>query len=125
MKNYTITVNGTPYSVTVEEGASSAPAAPVAAAPAAAPAPTPSAPKAAPAASGSQGSVKVEAPMPGNILDVKVSVGAAVTSGQVLCILEAMKMENEIRAPRDGKIASVGVAKGASVQSGTVLCVLD
>lgn len=125
MKNYTITVNGTPYSVTVEEGASSAPAAPVAAAPAAAPAPTPSAPKAAPAASGSQGSVKVEAPMPGNILDVKVSVGAAVTSGQVLCILEAMKMENEIVSPQDGTVASVNVSKGDSVEAGQVIITLS
>ena len=125
MKNYTITVNGTPYSVTVEEGASSAPAAPVAAAPAAAPAPTPAAPKAAPAASGSQGSVKVEAPMPGNILDVKVSVGAAVTSGQVLCILEAMKMENEIVSPQDGTVASVNVNKGDSVEAGQVIITLS
>ncbi len=125
MKNYTITVNGTPYSVTVEEGASSAPAAPVAAAPAAAPAPTPAAPKAAPAASGSQGSVKVEAPMPGNILDVKVSVGAAVTSGQVLCILEAMKMENEIVSPQDGTVASVNVSKGDSVEAGQVIITLS
>lgn len=125
MKNYTITVNGTPYSVTVEEGASSAPAAPVAAAPAAAPAPTPSAPKAAPAASGSQGGVKVEAPMPGNILDVKVSVGAAVTSGQVLCILEAMKMENEIVSPQDGTVASVNVSKGDSVEAGQVIITLS
>ena len=125
MKNYTITVNGTPYSVTVEEGASSAPAAPVAAAPAAAPAPTPAAPKAAPAASGSQGSVKVEAPMPGNILDVKVSVGAAVTSGQVLCILEAMKMENEIVSPQDGTVASISVNKGDSVEAGQVIITLN
>lgn len=127
MKNYTITVNGTPYSVTVEEGASSAPAAPVAAAPAAAPAPAPApaAPKAAPAASGSQGSVKVEAPMPGNILDVKVSVGAAVTSGQVLCILEAMKMENEIVSPQDGTVASVNVSKGDSVEAGQVIITLS
>lgn len=125
MKNYTITVNGTPYSVTVEEGASSAPAAPVAAAPAAAPAPTPSAPKAAPAASGSQGGVKVEAPMPGNILDVKVSVGAAVTGGQVLCILEAMKMENEIVSPQDGTVASVNVSKGDSVEAGQVIITLS
>ena len=117
MKNYTITVNGTPYSVTVEEGASSAPAA--------APAPTPAAPKAAPAASGSQGSVKVEAPMPGNILDVKVSVGAAVTSGQVLCILEAMKMENEIVSPQDGTVASVNVSKGDSVEAGQVIITLS
>ncbi|MFR5876753.1 MAG: biotin/lipoyl-containing protein, partial [Eubacterium sp.] len=97
MKNYTITVNGTPYSVTVEEGTSAAPVAapaPVAAAPAPAPAAAP-APKAATAAAGS---VTVDAPMPGNILDVKVANGTAVKAGDVLVILEAMKMENDIVA---------------------------
>lgn len=124
MKNYTITVNGTPYVVTVEEnagsGAASAPVQSAPAAPVAAPAPA-----AAPASSGSAGSVKVEAPMPGNILDVKVSVGAAVTSGQVLCILEAMKMENEIVAPSNGTVASVNVNKGDSVEAGQVIITLN
>lgn len=108
MKNYTITVNGTPYNVTVEEGAG----APVAAAP-------------APAAQGTAGSVKVEAPMPGTILDVKVSVGDSVSSGSVLCILEAMKMENEIVAPQDGTVASVNVSKGDSVEAGQVIITLN
>lgn len=125
MKNYTITVNGTPYNVTVEEGA----AAPVQAAPAPAAAPTP-APAAAPApapatAGGTEGSVKVEAPMPGTILDVKAAVGSSVTSGQVLCILEAMKMENEIVAPQDGTVASVAVNKGDSVEAGQVIITLN
>lgn len=129
MKNYTITVNGTPYNVTVEEGA----AAPVQASPAPAAAPTP-APAAAPApapapapatAGGTEGSVKVEAPMPGTILDVKVAVGSSVTSGQVLCILEAMKMENEIVAPQDGTVASVAVNKGDSVEAGQVIITLN
>jgi len=127
MKNYTITVNGTPYNVTVEEGGS-APA-PVAAAPVAAPAPAAKAPEApasaAPAAPAQAGSVTVEAPMPGNILDIKVSNGAAVTSGQVLCILEAMKMENEIVAPQDGTVASVNVNKGDSVEAGQVIITLN
>lgn len=123
MKNYTITVNGTPYNVTVEEGTGSAPvAAPVAAAPApSAPAPAPK----APVASGSAGSVKVEAPMPGNILDIKTTVGASVTSGQVLCILEAMKMENDIVAPQDGTVASINVSKGDSVEAGQVIITLN
>jgi len=116
MKNYTITVNGTPYNVTVEEGTG----APVAAAPVAAPAAAP-----APAAQGTAGSVKVEAPMPGTILDVKVSVGDSVSSGSVLCILEAMKMENEIVAPQDGTVASVNVSKGDSVEAGQVIITLN
>ena len=116
MKNYTITVNGTPYNVTVEEGAAA-----TASAPAAAPAPTaaPAAPapvqQAAPApaktAAPAEGT-SVDAPMPGNILEVKVANGAAVKSGDVLVILEAMKMVNEIVAPQDGTVVAVSVAKG-------------
>lgn len=120
MKNYTITVNGTPYNVTVEEGTSSA--APVASAPAAAPAPQ-ATPKAAPAPAAA-GSVKVDAPMPGNILDVKVSNGTAVKAGQVLVILEAMKMENEIVAPQDGTVASINVNKGDTVEAGQTIVTL-
>lgn len=120
MKHYTITVNGTPYNVTVEETAAGAAPAPVAApAPKAAPAPAPKA--AAPAAAGS---VAVNAPMPGTILDVKVAPGAAVKAGDVLVILEAMKMENEIMAPCDGTVTSVAAAKGAAVESGALLCTI-
>ena len=123
MKTYTITVNGTVYSVTVEEGASTG-AAPVAAAPVvAAPAPAAPAPTAAPA--GAQGSVTVNAPMPGKILGVKASVGQAVKKGDVVVVLEAMKMENEIVAPQDGTIASINVAVGDSVDSGAVLATLN
>lgn len=131
MKNYTITVNGTPYNVTVEEGAGApVAAAPVAAAapapaPAAVPAPAPTAAPKAAAPQGSAGSVKVEAPMPGTILDVKVSVGDSVSSGSVLCILEAMKMENEIVAPQDGTVASINVAKSDSVEAGQVIITLN
>lgn len=120
MKHYTITVNGTPYNVTVEETAAGAAPAPVAApAPKAAPAPAPKA--AAPAAAGS---VAVNAPMPGTILDVKVAPGAAVKAGDVLVILEAMKMENEIMAPHDGKVTAVMVQKGESVESGKAMLTL-
>ena len=120
MKYYNITVNGVAYSVSVEETAAGA--APVAAAAPAAPA----APKAAPAPAaapkaGAAGAVSVKAPMPGNILDVKVSAGASVKAGDVLVILEAMKMENEILAPQDGTVASVNVNKGDTVNSGDVL----
>lgn len=132
MKNYTITVNGTPYNVTVEEGAGAPVAAAPVAAPVAAPAPAPAAAPApapatapAPAAQGTAGSVKVEAPMPGTILDVKVSVGDSVSSGSVLCILEAMKMENEIVAPQDGTVASVNVSKSDSVEAGQVIITLN
>lgn len=122
MKNYTVTVNGVSYNVSVEEGTSaavqSAPApAPAPAAPAATPAP-------APAASGAAGSVKIEAPMPGTILDIKVSVGAAVTSGQTLCVLEAMKMENDIVSPQDATVASINVNKGDSIDAGQVIITL-
>ena len=117
MKYYNITVNGVAYSVSVEETAAGA--APVAApvAPKAAPAPA-AAPK---AAAGAAGAVTVKAPMPGNILDVKVKAGASVKAGDVLVILEAMKMENEIVAPQDGTVASINVNKGDTVNSGDVL----
>lgn len=127
MRKFKINVNGTSYNVEVEElGGFSAPvAAPIA--PAAAPAPVAaSAPAAAPvpAAASVADGTQVKAPMPGNILDVKVSAGGTVAEGDVLMILEAMKMENEILAPVAGKVVSVQVAKGASVNSGDVLAVL-
>lgn len=125
MKNLIVTVNGVAYNVTVEEGTGTAAAsAPVAAAPAAAPAPA--AVPAAPAApAGAAGSVTVTAPMPGNILDVKVKAGDSVKAGDTLLILEAMKMENEISAPQDGTIASVNVRKGDVVNSGDLLCTMN
>lgn len=118
MKNYTITVNGTAYDVTVEEGAGQAAAAPVV---------KKAAPKAAPAAApaGAQGNTKVNSPMPGKILSVKVSAGQAVKSGDVIMVLEAMKMENDIVAPKDGTIASVNVAVNDQVESGSLLATLN
>ena len=109
MKYYNITVNGVAYSVSAEETAAGA--APVAAAPVAAPA----------APAGAAGAVAVKAPMPGNILDVKVKAGDSVKAGDVLAILEAMKMENEIVAPQGGTVASVNVNKGDTVNSGDTL----
>ncbi len=132
MKKYNITVNGTSYEVVVEEvsstGAVAAPvasAAPAQAAPVAAPkaAPAKKAPAAQPA--GKSGAVTVNAPMPGTILDVKVSVGQSVKKGDTVCVLEAMKMENDIPAPQDGVIASVNVQKGASVGANDVLVTLS
>lgn len=126
MKSYTITVNGTVYDVTVEDkGNVAAPAAP---APAAQAAPTPApaaapAPKAAP--SGAAGSVEVTAPMPGKILGVKASAGQAVKKGDVILLLEAMKMENEVVAPQDGTVAGINVASGDMVEAGDVLATMD
>ena len=119
MKAYKVTVNGNVYEITLEV----IDKADIKAAPAAAPAPTAApAPAAAPAAAGA---TTVSAPMPGNILKVNVSAGQAVKKGDVLMILEAMKMENEICAPADGTVASVNVNSGATVESGAVLCTLN
>ncbi len=123
MKNYTITVNGNVYNVTVEEGTTAG--APVAAAPKTAPvapkaAPAPAAPKSA-----GTGSVKVNAPMPGKIVAVKANAGDAVKKGQVILVLEAMKMENDIVAPQDGTIASIDTAVGNSVEAGETIATLN
>jgi biotin carboxyl carrier protein len=114
MKKYRVTVNGTVYEIELEELTGTAPVS----APAAAPAPAPVA--AAPA-----GGEQVTSPMPGNILAVNVAAGDTVKRGQVLMILEAMKMENEIMCPCDGKVVSVNTSKGATVESGTLLCVIQ
>lgn len=128
MKKYNITVNGVTYAVEVEEvgGVSTpaaapvpAPAAPVAPVAPAAPAPAPAAP-AAPAAGGNT----VTSPMPGTVLNIKVAAGQSVNAGDVLLILEAMKMENEINAPAAGTIDTVAVAAGQAVNAGDVLFTL-
>ncbi len=124
MKKYRVNVNGTDYEITLEEvtGAeASKPSAPVAQpAPAAAPAPA-EAPAAPAATAAPAGGEQILSPMPGNILNVNVKVGDAVKKGQVLLILEAMKMENEIMAPKDGTITSVNVQNGSTVESGALL----
>jgi len=112
MKKYRVNVNGTAYEVEIELIDANA----VASAPAKAAAP---APAAAPA-----GGQTINAPMPGTILKVNVQNGKAVKKGDVLMILEAMKMENEIMAPCDGTVSSVSVAQGAAVDSGAVLCTI-
>ena len=125
MKNYRITVNGTAYDVAVEElGAGAAPAAaPAPVAKAAAPAPA--AAPAAPAPAASAGSITVSAPMPGKILNVKANVGASVKKGDVILVLEAMKMENDVVAPEDGTVASINVAAGDAVEAGDVLATMN
>ena len=122
MKKYRVNVNGTVYEVELEEITGAAAAAPVAAP--AAPAPAAPAP-AAPVTAAPAGGEKVTAPMPGNILSVNVAAGDTVKRGQVLLILEAMKMENEIMSPCDGVIASVNTSKGSAVESGALLCVIQ
>lgn len=129
MKKYNINVNGKMYQVEVEEvgspavsNAAPAPQSAPVAAPAAKPAPAAAAP--APSSSGPVAGA-MSAPMPGTILDVKVSVGQSVKAGDILLILEAMKMENEIVAPNDGTVASVNVAVGSNVEVGEVLATLN
>ena len=122
MKKYRVNVNGTVYEVALEvmDGPAPAPAAPAPAASASAPGPAPAAaPAAVPA-----GGEKITAPMPGTILSVNVQNGAAVKKGDILFILEAMKMENEIMSPCDGTVLSVNTSKGSAVESGTLLCVI-
>lgn len=115
MKAYKVNVNGNVYEITIEVIDKADIKAPAAQAPAPA-----AAPVAAPA-----GAQTISAPMPGTILKVNVSNGQAVKKGDVLMVLEAMKMENEILAPNDGTVSSVNVAQGATVESGTVLCSLN
>lgn len=117
MKRYNITVNGKAYDVAVEEIGGDAPAMAAAPAPAAA-APAPAAP--APVADGT----KVTAPMPGTILDIKVAVGDTVAAGQAICVLEAMKMENDVNAPVAGKVLSINATKGSQIDTGAVIAVI-
>ncbi|MDR3090593.1 MAG: biotin/lipoyl-binding protein [Clostridiales bacterium] len=112
MKNFRVTVNGNPYDVAVEEVGGAAPSA----------SPTvPAAPVSAPPASG----FRLEAPMPGTILDIKVASGQKVEKNQVVVTLEAMKMENEIVAPQAGTVGSVAVSKGQSVNSGDLIMTIS
>lgn len=123
MKKYRVNVNGTDYEVMIEAlgeaGEPVAAAAPVAAAPAA-----PAAPAAAPVAAPAGGEA-INAPMPGTILAVNFNNGDAVKKGDVLMVLEAMKMENEIMCPCDGTVNGISVAKGQTVDTGAVLCTIS
>ena len=123
MRRFNINVNGKGYDVQVEElAAGAAPMAPVAMAPAPVAAAPAAAPVAAPTPAGA--GTKVEAPMPGTIVDVKANVGDTVKSGQPIVVLEAMKMENDIVAPIDGTITSITVKKGDAVNSNDVIATI-
>ena len=131
MKKYNVTVNGVVYEVVVEEADGTAVSAlavapAVTPAPVAAPAPkaTPAPAAAAPKASGAQGSIKVVAPMPGTILKLNVKVGDTLKANDLVCILEAMKMENEIFTAEGGVVKSIEAAQGASVNAGDVIITL-
>lgn len=119
MKRYNITVNGKAYDVAVEEVGGSTAAAPGSRCPCCSRSCCSSSSR-APVADGT----KVTAPMPGTILDIKVAVGDTVKSGQAICVLEAMKMENDVNAPCDGKVLSVNTTKGSAVETGAVLAVI-
>lgn len=140
MKYYTITVNGNTYEVAVEEKTMASPVSPLPAMAAPSPAPAPaapvqkvvSAPAPAPAPASApaavpdkEGSIKLNSPMPGKILSIKTTVGQKVKKGDVILILEAMKMENEIVATDDGTIASINVTAGQTVEAGDLLATLD
>ena len=122
MKNYTITVNGNVYDVTVEEGTGSG--APVAAAPKAAPKAAPAAPKAA-AASAGAGSVRIEAGAAGKVFKIAANVGQSVKKGDAVIIIEAMKMEIPVVAPSDGTVASIDCAVGDPCAAGQLLATLN
>ena len=119
MKNYTITVNGTAYDVTVEENGAGASAL------AAAPAPKAATPKKAAAPKAAAGGAPINAPMRGTIVDVKVKVGDKVSNGTVVAVLESMKMENDIVSDKDGVVAAVLVNKGDSVETGAPVVTLS
>lgn len=124
MKNYTITVNGNVYDVTVEE-TGSAPSAPAAARPAAAKPVAAAAPAAPAKPSAAAGSIRVEAGAAGKVFKLEKSVGDAVKTGDAILVLEIMKMETPVVAPQDGVVASIEVAVGDSVEAGALLATMN
>ena len=135
MKEFLITVNGKTYEVQVEEvGETKSNVAPIPYAPVPAPKvepiPNPAAPKPevkplAAKQTGAVGKTTIKCPMPGTIVKINVNIGDTVKSGTILCILEAMKMENELLAPGEGVVVSINTTKGANVNSGDILFTLD
>lgn len=140
MKRYYITVNGNRYEVEVEEVKGEFSPKTAVSESAAAPVQIPAAPQAAPAVQQQsaahpserpaaketpKGGEQIKCPMPGTIVGVAINTGDTIKKGEVMFVLEAMKMENEIMAPRDGKVVSVNVTKGTSVDTGELLAVLE
>jgi len=123
MKQFLIKVNGKEYEVEVEQVGGSEPVVKTIKSKSIPIKPTPSPSK--PVTQGKEGSLKINAPMPGTILDIKVSIGDQVKKGDTILILEAMKMENEIVASKDGVVASINVESGASVESGQLLASIN
>ncbi len=123
MKNYTITVNGTAYDVTVDEKGGSAPVAAASPAPAAAPAAAP-APAAAAAPSAGAGSIRIEAGAAGKVFKIDTTVGQAVKKGDTVVTIEAMKMEIPVVAPQDGTVASIDCSVGDPCEAGALLATL-
>lgn len=126
MRKFQVTVNGNTYEVEVEElGAGASVAAPYVAPVQVAQATPKAVAPVVPAPVASTGAHKVVAPMPGKIVDVKVSVGQTIKEGDLVAILEAMKMENEILSPCDGQVTTIHVTQGTTVESGSLLCVIE
>lgn len=121
MKKFFVKVNGVGYDVEIEEVAGNGVQMPVQQTPAPAPAVAQKPVQAAPAPAAGEA---VKAPLPGTVLDIRVSAGQSVKSGDIMLVLEAMKMENEIPAPADGVVSAISVKKGDTVETDTLLCMI-
>lgn len=123
MKKFNVRVNGTPYEVEIEEIKDDGTEVLYPTPKKSTPAPSASTPAPAPVSDGPANGEKITAPMPGTVLDIKVSVGQSVSKGDVLLVLEAMKMENEIKALNDGVVGAIPVAKASVVETGDTLVI--
>lgn len=125
MKNFRVTVNGNTYDVAVEEIGGNSPSQSFGSFGSSAPAPAKAPAPKAPVSSGTEGNIKIKSPMPGTIVDIKVSIGDKIDTNSVVVVLEAMKMENEIVTPSSGTVASINVSKGSSVNTDDILITIS